>query len=82
MPKCVKCYGVFHPDMCIEQEIRGNEVIVCKFCRVDKNVLTIEDKDGNFIETITKEEARRNYLKYLDDLSKKPNIAKILSEGK
>lgn len=80
MPKCVKCMKMYHPDWCFEQEIRGDVVVVCNFCRIDKNELTVEDEDGNITETVTKEEASRNYLKYLDDLSKKPSIAKILAK--
>lgn len=82
MPKCVKCMKMYHPDWCFEQEIRGDEVIVCTFCRLDKTELTVEHEDGTVSETVTKDEASRNYLKYLDELSRKPKIAKILSENK
>ena len=82
MPKCVKCLKMYHPDWCIEQNIRGDDVIVCKFCRIDKDVLTIEDEDGKTIQTVNKKEASINYLKYLDELSTKPNIAKIIAENK
>ena len=81
MPLCVKCTGTFHPDWCIEQVIRGENVIVCKFCRIDKQELTVENDDGSVKEVVTREGARRDYLKYLDDLSRKPEIAKIISES-
>ena len=82
MPKCVKCMKMYHPDWCIEQTIRDDDVIVCKFCRVDKNELTVEDENGNLTEIVTKDQASMDYLKYLEGLSKKPEIAKILSESK
>lgn len=82
MPKCASCFRYFHPDWCIESNIRGDNVIQCMFCRLDKDVLTIDDDNGNVIETVTKMEASVNYLKYLDELSTKPNIAKIIAENK
>lgn len=82
MPKCVKCMKVYHPDWCIEQEIRGDNVIVCKFCRVDKQTLTVENEDGSVKEVVSKDKASRDYLQYLDDLTRKPEIAKIIAENK
>lgn len=78
MPRCVKCFKDFHPDWCIEQNIRGDNVIVCMFCRVDKDVLTVTGEDGSIVENVTKDQANRNYIKYLEDLSRKPAIADIL----
>jgi hypothetical protein len=80
MPKCVKCLEYFHPDMCIETNIRGDDVIVCVFCKLHKKELTIEDKDGNFLKKVTKKQAPEEYKQYLNRLIKKPNISKLLSK--
>jgi hypothetical protein len=82
MPTCKVCMRMYHPDWCFEQTIRGDDVIVCTFCRLDKQVLTVENEDGTVKETVTKDEASRDYLKYLDDLSRKPEIAKIIAKDK
>ncbi|MDX9691797.1 MAG: hypothetical protein RBT45_05015 [Acholeplasmataceae bacterium] len=82
MPKCVKCFGLYHPDWCVEENIRGDEVIICCFCKMDKNELTVVDDNDKIVEVITKEQAKKNYLKFLDDLSKKPKIAEILVKDK
>ena len=80
MSKCVKCMNFYHPDMCIETNIRGDNVIVCLFCYLEKNELTIENKDGKIIEKVSKKQASINYKKYLDKLITKPNIAKVISK--
>jgi hypothetical protein len=49
---------------------------------MDKNELTVVDDNDKIVEVITKEQAKKNYLKFLDDLSKKPKIAEILVKDK
>ncbi len=39
----------YHPDWCVETVIRGDNVRVCCFCYVDKDILTVTDDDGNII---------------------------------
>jgi len=81
MPKCVKCNDYFHPDYCIETNIRGDDVIICLFCRLDKKELTIVDEDDKTITgKVLKKEATVNYKRYLDDLIRQPNIAKTISK--
>jgi len=82
MSRCVKCMDYFHPDLCIETNIHGDNVIVCLFCYLDKKELTIEDKEGKIIEKVTKKEACIRYKRYLDDLMLNPNIAELVSGGK
>lgn len=82
MPKCVKCFKLFHPDWMVEENLRGDDVVICCFCKMDKTELTVEGEDGKLREMVTKDQAARNYLKYLDDLSKKPKIAEILVKAK
>lgn len=82
MGRCVKCLKMFHPDWMVEENIRGDDVIICCFCKMDKFALTVDGEDGKMKEIVTRDEASKNYLKYLDDLSKKPRIAEILVKAK
>lgn len=72
----------FHPDWCVETTIRGDFVRVCCFCYVDKDILTVTGDDGSIKEHVTKDQANRNYLKYLDDISRQPKVAEILAKSK
>lgn len=81
MSKCAVCMDYFHPDYIVYQEIRGDEVKVCAFCRTGKNELTIVDDDGKLKEKVNKKQASIAYKKYLDDLIRKPNIGKIVQES-
>lgn len=80
MSLCVKCNNYFHPDFCIETNIRGDNVIICLFCKLDKKSLTIEDKDGKMIEILSKDDAIERYRRYLNELVTRPNISKIISK--
>ena len=82
MPKCNVCFKLYHPDWMIEKTVRGDEIVSCLFCHTEKDKLTVVDENDNIKEIVTKEQAARNYLKYLDDLSKNENIAKILGDAK
>jgi len=33
MPRCVKCNDYFHPDYCIETNIRGEFTYTTKYCK-------------------------------------------------
>lgn len=82
MPKCVKCMKYFHPDWMVEQTIRGDDVVICCFCLTDKDSLTVTDENDKVVESVTKEQANKRYLQYLEDLSRKPKIAEILTKAK
>lgn len=82
MPKCVKCSKYFHPDWMVEQTIRGDDVVICNFCFMDKDVLTITDENDKLMEKVSKDQANRKYLQYLEDLSRKPKIAEALVKAK
>jgi hypothetical protein len=82
MPKCERCLKFFHPDWMLQEEFRGDIIKSCLFCKLDKQILTVEDEDGKIQEMVTKEQASVNYLKYLDELAKKPRIAEILTKAK
>ena len=82
MPECVKCFNRFHPDWCVEETIRGDDVIICVFCKVDKESLTVTDENDKVVEVVSKQQAVARYKQWLLDLSQKPNIAKILTEAK
>ena len=57
MSKCQKCLDFYHPDYIVYEEIRGDIVKVCAFCRLDKKELTIENEDGKVVETVNKKQA-------------------------
>lgn len=80
MSRCVVCLDFYHPDFIVYQERRGEMVKVCAFCRLDKKELTITDDDGKVVRTVSKKEASIAYKKWLEKLSKKPKIAKILNK--
>lgn len=82
MPKCVICQDRYHPDWCIEESIRGDEVKICLFCKLDKKELTVVDETDKIKEVVTKEQAVVNYKRYLKMLSKKHRIAEILAKSK
>ena len=81
MSKCVKCLDYYHPDYIVYQDIRGEIVKVCAFCRIDKKELTITDDDGKVVEVVSKKQASIAYKKYLDDISKNEKVAKIIQEN-
>ena len=81
MSKCVICSKMYHPDFCIEKVIRGDKVISCLFCHLDKKVLTIEDENGKMIKKVSKKEAHKEYLEYLTELSRDPKIHSVLVKG-
>jgi hypothetical protein len=80
MSKCVKCLDYYHPDWIVYQEVRGDMVTVCAFCRLDKNELTVTDDNGKVKEIVSKKQASKNYKRYLEQLSKKPGIANIINK--
>jgi hypothetical protein len=83
MGKCVKCNMFYHPDWMLEEEIRGDMVKVCVFCKLDKTELTVIDEETQKVkEVVTKDQAVTNYRKYLERLSHKPRIAEILVKAK
>jgi len=82
MPKCARCQKLFHPDWMIEEEFRGDVIKSCLFCKLDKNELTVTDKDDKIEQIVNKEQASINYQKYLDELVKKPRIAELLVKAK
>jgi len=82
MSKCVVCGEFLHPDFCVVKEIRGDEVISCVFCHLDKKELTIEDDNGKMLKTVTKDQCIRDYKMYLKRLLDNPVISKILVKDK
>lgn len=72
----------FHPDLIVYQEVRGDLVKVCCFCRLDQNEVTVIDEDtGKVKEILTKKEASTNYKRWLGELRGNPKIAKIIDEN-
>lgn len=80
MSLCVKCLDYYHPDYIVYQEIQGEMVKVCAFCRVDKKELTLQNEDGTS-RKVKKKEASTNYKRWLGELKGNPKIAKIIDEN-
>ena len=79
MSKCLVCFNYYHPDFCVLDEVK--DVVKCMFCEMDKKELTVSDEDGKPLYTVTKEEANRNYLKYLEQQAARPKIQEIMAGG-
>lgn len=80
MSKCLACYNYYHPDWCVIVDENKN-VIKCMFCYMDKKELTLKDENGKVLYTVTKEQASRNYMKYLEEQARRPNVKKMLQEA-
>jgi hypothetical protein len=78
MSKCVVCREYLHSDFCIEKEIRGDKVISCLFCHLDKPKLTIEDENGKILKKVTKAQCIREYKMYLKRLMDNPRIVELI----
>lgn len=71
----------YHPDYIVYEEIRGEIVKVCAFCRTDKKELTITDDDGKVVQVVDKKMASTNYKRWLGEMLQNPKIAKIVDEN-
>lgn len=54
------------------------DITKCIFCQTLKDEVTLKDKNGNFKDRVTKEEAKKNYIRYLKELSEDEGIANLL----
>ena len=78
MPKCIKCSKFYHPDFCIETEIRNDLITNCLFCYLNKDKLTIENEDGSIDRIVTKKESERDYKIYLKKLMENKKIKNLI----
>lgn len=82
MPKCCRCWKLFHPDYCVTLD-ENDKAHSCIFCHTGKKEITIEDTEtGEPIGKVTKELAEENYILWLKDMSERPNVRKIVRPDK
>lgn len=84
MGKCVKCNKFYHPDYCVDAlpDDPNDTAKICLFCKLDKNELTIEDSNGNALQTIKKDEASRLYEIYIKKLKENRKVDSLIKTGK
>ena len=81
MPLCIKCNRRFHPDFCIS-ESETSDRSECVFCFTKKDIVTIEDeKTGQVMARVSKEEAINRYKEYIDKVCETRNIKSIIKTG-
>lgn len=80
MPKCTVCGNMFHPDWVLSVD---DKVYKCMFCQADKKELTIEnEKTGEPVYTVTKEQAIKDYDVYIKKIMEKDTVKKIIKGDK
>ncbi len=81
MPKCVICYDMLPPELMVPVVTAvDDDVTQCIFCERGIKEVTLE-KD-NRVEKYTKDQAKRDYIKLLNEISSKQKIAEILAKKK
>jgi len=79
MPKCVRCFDVFPPVLMVPVTTAVEDVSQCIFCEREIKEVTMDKEDGTS-EKYTKEQAKRDYVKFLNELKDKQKIADILAK--
>jgi uncharacterized Zn finger protein (UPF0148 family) len=74
MPLCNKCRTILPPHFVFVDE-KGQ--IVCAYCKTGKNVVTLEDDEGNS-KRFTKQEAAGKYKEFTENVIKRPEMKKYL----
>jgi hypothetical protein len=75
MPRCIVCKTLLHSQLFPEDE----EIRKCVFCIRGQNIFESGDLENGF-KTYNKQEMEKEYLLYLQELSGKANISKILTK--
>ena len=73
MPRCVVCNALLPSKVFPEDDI----IKKCVFCIRGQDTFEHGNIDEGF-EIYNKKEMEKEYLQYLNEMSRKPNIAKIL----
>lgn len=82
MPKCVRCSDVLPPQLMVPVVTAvEDDVTQCIFCERGIKEVTI-DKEGGKVEKYTKEQAKKDYVMFLNQLKEKSDVAKILTGAK
>jgi hypothetical protein len=70
MPKCVKCNGLFPPQLMKQIDGAAIDIQQCVFCFVGKDSITLPVKEG-MVKSYTRQEAKEDYVKFLKMLKEK-----------
>ena len=82
MPKCVRCTDILPPQLMVPVvTAQDPDVTQCIFCEQGIKEVTIE-KEGQQVEKYSKEQAKKDYVLFLNQLKEKTEIAKLLTKGK
>ena len=80
MPKCVICYDVFPPQLMVPvPTAQDDNVTQCIFCERGVKVISIDMENGK-VDKYTKEQAKKDYVKFLNEIKDKSEVAKILTK--
>jgi hypothetical protein len=71
MPKCVKCDGFFPPQLMRDIEDVAITVKKCIFCVIDKDEITLPPDENGKMRKYTREEAKKDYLMFLNKMKEK-----------
>ena len=71
---CNKCREFLPPHMVFASE-KGE--YICAYCKTGKNVITLEDDNGN-AKKIEKQEAIGKYKEFMGNVMRNPELKKVL----
>lgn len=81
MPKCVRCSDVLPPQLMVPVvTAKDPDVQQCLFCERGIKEVVVEGED-NRVEKYTKEQAKKDYVKFLKMLKEKKGVAEVLAKG-
>lgn len=81
MPKCVRCSDILPPQLMVPVVTAvEDDVTQCIFCERGIKEVTMESGPGK-VEKYTKEQAKKDYVMFLNQLKEKSDVAKILTKG-
>lgn len=78
MPKCETCSGLYGPNFTvIVNEAKGDHQ--CVFCFLGKDEITVDDEKTGREVKVTKEDARRKYARYLDEIYHSKKVQDLIN---
>lgn len=79
MAQCVTCNQIFPPSF--TQPTSDYKAAKCVFCEREISSVTITDPRTGQDVTYTKQEVVDEYLKYLKEMSERPDIKKLIIDN-
>jgi hypothetical protein len=78
MGECYKCKVHLPPDFMFAVE--NKPVQECVFCKNDTQNIHVENKNGDVIRTLSKQECINRYKEFMSEMVDKPEIRKKLAK--